>query len=117
MARYWLSGAVASRYGETFPLGTLAVNVSGCLVIGLLATLTGPDGRWLAPDWFRPFFLIGLLGGYTTFSSFSLQTLTLVQDGQWLGAAGNVAASVGLCLAGVWLGAQLGAQFTSSPGS
>ncbi|MBK9138046.1 MAG: fluoride efflux transporter CrcB [Verrucomicrobia bacterium] len=117
MARFWLSGAVASRYGETFPVGTLVVNVSGCFVIGLLAALTGPEGRWLAPGWFRPFALVGFLGGYTTFSSFSLQTLTLVQDGDWPGAAGNVAVSVLFCLAGVWLGALLGAQLNAPPGS
>lgn len=113
MARYWLSGVVANRYGETFPWGTLLVNVTGCLVIGFLASLTVADGRWLAPSWFRAFALVGVLGGYTTFSSFSLQTLTLVQDGDWLRAGANVLGSVGLCLVGVWLGYQLGSQLNT----
>jgi CrcB protein len=110
-SRHWVSGWIAGRFGETFPWGTLLVNVSGCAVIGVLAALTAPDGRWLAPDWFRPFVLVGVLGGYTTFSSFSLQTLTLAQDGDWLRAAGNVLGSVVFCLSGVWLGHQLGSQF------
>jgi CrcB protein len=113
VARYWLSGVIANRFGETFPWGTLLVNVSGCFAIGLLASLTVADGRWLAPSWFRPFALVGILGGYTTFSSFSLQTLTQVQDGDWAGAAGNVLGSVMLCLLGVWLGHVFGAQFNS----
>ena len=104
MARYWLSGAVAQRFGETFPMGTLIVNVSGSFVIGLFAALTDPDGRWLVNPAFRQFFMIGVLGGYTTFSSFSLQTLNLARDGEWLWAGANVAASVIICLAAVWLG-------------
>ena len=75
VGRFWLSGAIAQNFGETFPSGTLLVNISGSLVIGFFAALTGPDGRiWSSPS-FRQFFMIGLLGGYTTFSSFSLQTL------------------------------------------
>jgi len=104
-ARYWFSGVVARHFGETFPWGTLLVNVSGSLIIGFFATLTGPDGRWLVPGWFRQqFFMLGLCGGYTTFSSFSLQTLNLALDGEWLYAAGNVILSVIACLVAVWLG-------------
>jgi CrcB protein len=103
-ARYWLSGAVASRIGETFPWGTIIVNISGSLAIGFFATLTGPDGRVFVPGQWRQFFMIGICGGYTTFSSFSLQTLNLVQDGEWLPAAANVLISVVFCLLGVWLG-------------
>ena len=78
VGRYWFSGVVARHFGETFPWGTLLVNVSGSLVIGFFATLTGADGRWLVPAWFRQqFFMLGLCGGYTTFSSFSLQTFNL----------------------------------------
>ena len=112
LARYGLSGLV-DRHLETFPWGTLVVNVTGSFAIGLFATLTGPEGRWLAPSSFRVFFMIGVCGGYTTFSSFSLQTLALVEDGQWLRAAGNALLSVGLCLVGVWLGHALGLHLNS----
>ncbi len=105
MARYAFSGVVARHFGETFPWGTVLVNISGSFVIGLFGTLTGPDGRWLVPQWFRQqFFMLGVCGGYTTFSSFSLQTLNLVQDGEWLYASGNVLVSVLSCLAAVWFG-------------
>ena len=104
MGRYWLSDAVAQRVGGAFPWGTVVVNVSGSFVIGLLAALAVPEGRvFLSPSAQR-LLLTGVLGGYTTFSSFSLQTLNLAQDGRWLHAAANVAASLGCCLAAVWLG-------------
>jgi fluoride exporter len=104
VARFWLSGAIAQRFGETFPAGTLLVNVSGCFVIGFFAALTGPDGRaWAAPA-FRQFFMIGVLGGYTTFSSFSLQTLALARDGEWTFAMLNALGSFALCLLAVWAG-------------
>jgi fluoride exporter len=102
--RYWCSGLAARGFGETFPWGTLLVNVAGSLVIGLFATLTAPDGRLLVGSTARQFVMIGVLGGYTTFSSFSLQTLALAQSGEWLRAAGNIVGSVLLCLIGVWLG-------------
>lgn len=104
MGRYWCSGVAASLIGETFPWGTLIVNVLGSLVIGFFATMTGPDGRLFAGTPMRQFVMIGLCGGYTTFSSFSLQTLNLVNDGEWLYAGLNVAASVVACLLAVWLG-------------
>ncbi len=107
--RYWLAGAVEQRYGAAFPLGTLAVNVLGSLAIGLFATLTGPDGRWVVPDGGRLFFMTGICGGFTTFSAFSLQTLTLVRDAQWLYAGLNILGSVALCLLFVWLGHLLAA--------
>lgn len=104
MARYGCGGLVARLVGETFPWGTLLINVVGSLVIGFFATLTGPEGRLLvAPD-ARMFVTIGLCGGFTTFSSFSLQTLNLVRDGDMVGAGANVAASVAACLVAVWLG-------------
>jgi fluoride exporter len=103
-ARFWASGFVARHFGETFPWGTLIVNVSGCFIIGVFATLTSPDGRWLVSPSFRQFFMLGICGGYTTFSSFSLQTLNLASDGEWLDAAANTVLSVVLCLLGVWLG-------------
>jgi CrcB protein len=108
VARYWLSGIVAERYAHAFPWNTLTVNVSGSLVIGVLAALTEPPGRWLASPGVRQFFIVGVCGGYTTFSSFSLQTLTLLQDRQWLYAGGNILLSVLLCLVAVWLGYWLG---------
>jgi len=103
-ARFWISGLVAARYGQTFPLGTLAVNVTGSFVIGLVAALTQPDGRFLVSPSFREFFMIGICGGYTTFSSFSLQTLVLAQEGEWWRAGVNALASFALCLVAVWLG-------------
>lgn len=103
-ARFWISGAVANRFGETFPFGTLIVNVTGCFVAGVFASLSAPDGRWLMSPSFRQFFMIGVCGGYTTFSSFSLQTLALAQEGEWLRATTNSIASLGLCLLAVWLG-------------
>jgi CrcB protein len=103
-ARYWCYGFAARLAGETFPWGTLAVNVIGCSFIGLFASLTGPEGRWLAPSSFRMFVMTGICGGYTTFSTFSLETLNLARDGQWARALANVAASLLLCLVGVWLG-------------
>ncbi len=104
MARYWCSGIIARTFGETFPWGTIIVNASGSLIIGFLATLMSPDGRLLVPPDARAFLTIGLCGGYTTFSSFSLQTLHLVRDGEWLWATANVLFSLTLCLAAVWLG-------------
>ena len=116
LARWWASGFIAQRFGETFPWGTLLVNVSGSFVIGLFATLTGPDGRWLAPSSFRQFFMLGICGGYTTFSSFSLQTLNLVEDGQWFKAGANSVLSLVLCLLGVWLGHVLAMNLNSMKG-
>ncbi len=104
IARFWASGVLANRFGEAFPWGTLLVNVSGSFLIGLFATLTAPEGRWLVGPAGRTFFMTGFCGGYTTFSSFSLQTLSLAEDGEWLYACGNVLLSVVLCLLGVWLG-------------
>jgi CrcB protein len=104
MARYWCSGVVARLIGESFPSGTLVVNVVGSFVIGFFATLTGPDGRIYASSTARQFVMVGICGGYTTFSSFSLQTLTMMQNGHVGKAALNVAGSVALCLIAVWAG-------------
>jgi CrcB protein len=106
-ARFWVSGFVARRFGEFFPLGTLAVNVTGSFVVGFFAALTASEGSFLIPSRFRQFFMIGVCGGYTTFSSFSLQTLDLAQDGDWLKAGLNVLLSFGCCLVAVWLGRTL----------
>ena len=109
VCRFWLSGVVASRYGETFPWGTFIVNVSGSFVIGFFAALTAPEGRVLVSPGFRQFFMIGICGGYTTFSSFSLQTLNLAQESEWFKAGANAALSLILCLVAVWLGHLLAA--------
>jgi CrcB protein len=104
MARYASSGLAARLIGETFPWGTLIVNVAGSFVIGLVGTLTGPDGRLFVGSSVRIFIMVGLCGGYTTFSSFSIQTLNLLNDGEWLRAGSNVVGTVILCLLAVWAG-------------
>ena len=104
MARYACNGWIAQQFGETFPWGTITVNLVGSFLIGLVATLTGPDGRLLVPGHGRDFVMIGVFGGFTTFSSFSLQTLALARDGEWFGAGPNVVLSVLLCLVAVWAG-------------
>jgi CrcB protein len=103
-ARFWASGLVAERFGEVFPLGTLFVNVSGSFVIGFFAAWADPAGPFLVAPRVRQFVMIGLCGGYTTFSSFSLQTLDLARDGDWLRAALNSVLSFTCCLLAVWLG-------------
>lgn len=107
VSRYWLSGVVAHHAGETFPWGTLLVNVTGSFVIGVVAGLTVAEGRvLLGPTW-RQFLMAGVCGGYTTFSSFSLQTLNMVRDGDWRRAGANMLLSVVLCLVAAWLGSAL----------
>ena len=113
LARWGVATLAAGRFGETFPWGTLIINVTGSFLIGAFATLTGPEGRFLARDSFRQFFMIGICGGYTTFSSFSLQTLALADSGQWFRAGANVVLSVVLCLIGVWLGHTLALAINS----
>ena len=104
IARFWMATLVASRWGAAFPFGTVLVNISGCFAIGLFAGLTDPEGRLIVQPGFRQFFMIGICGGYTTFSSFSLQTLDLLRAGATLWAALNVLGSVAGCLAAVWAG-------------
>ena len=102
LGRYWLSGVIARRYGETFPFGTLVVNALGCFAIGFLFFFF--YDRALASPTSRTVVFIGLLGGFTTFSSYGLQTFTLLRDGEVLLALANIAASNVLCLLLVWLG-------------
>jgi len=104
VSRFWVSGLVARRMGEIFPFGTLAVNITGCFIIGFFATLTDANGRFLVSPTFRQFFMVGVCGGYTTFSSFSLQTLNLARDGEWLAASLNAVLSLVACLFAVWAG-------------
>src|SRR4051812_10794241 len=116
LARWWFSGIIDGTVGQTFPWGTLLVNVTGSFIIGLFAAVTGPEGRWLVPASFREFFMLGICGGYTTFSSFSLQTLTLAEDGEWLKAAANCILSFALCLLGVWFGHIVAVQVNGMKG-
>ena len=113
MGRFWIAGFIGQRYGDAFPWGTILVNVTGSLAIGVLAALAGTDNR-LAPK-LSPvaaqFFMAGICGGYTTFSAFSLQTLKLIQAGSWPQAGANVALSVGACVVAVWVGYVLGQTF------
>ncbi len=113
VARYWCSGVAARLVGETFPWGTLIVNVTGSFIIGFFATLTGPDGRVYVGSTARQFVMVGICGGYTTFSSFSIQTLDLVQDGEWLRAGANIGLSVACCLIAVWVGYILAASINA----
>jgi CrcB protein len=109
MARFWLSGVVGRRIGESFPWGTMAVNASGAFAIGVIAAAAASgQGLFATP---APWHLavIGGLGSYTTVSSFSLQTLALARNGELARAAGNVALSLALCLGAVALGFALGA--------
>jgi len=103
VARYACSGLGTRWFGETFPWGTLFVNVSGSLLIGVMAVTQPGDARWLGTD-ARALLMIGLCGGFTTFSSFSLQTLNLARNGEWVAAGAYTAASVVLCIAASALG-------------
>lgn len=109
--RMWLSGLLAARYGETFPIGTLVVNVVGCFVIGTFAALTGPEGLFLTSPLTRQIVTIGVLGGFTTFSSFGLQTFNLFAEGDWLRAGLNAILSLVLCILAVWPGHSVAAAF------
>ena len=111
MARLWLSVHVALLTGLGFPWGTILVNILGSLVIGFVATLTGPNGRVVMPVDAQAFVMVGLCGGFTTFSAFSLQTLDLARDGRLLYAGANIMFSVVLCLGAVALGHWLAALF------
>jgi CrcB protein len=106
--RYWLGGVVQNWWGPTFPLGTMLINISGCLVMGFLCSV------WTGPVLVRPevrdAVLIGVLGGYTTFSSFGRETLGLANDGEWVRAGLYVLGSVALSLIGVWLGSVIAAK-------
>lgn len=104
MARYWCSVMAARYISETFPWGTLIVNILGSFIIGFFATLTGPEGRFVAGAPARLFVMVGICGGFTTFSSFSLQTLNLAQDGEWLYVGLNIGSSLILCFLAVWAG-------------
>ncbi len=107
--RYWISNSVYWFVGRQFPYGTLVVNVSGCFLMGLLFVLILERFNGIGPP-LRSLLLIGLLGGYTTFSSFSIETLNLFENGAWISAFLNISLSVILCIAATWLGVIGGRQ-------
>jgi CrcB protein len=117
--RFWINGLVSDKIGATFPWGTLVINVGGSFVIGVIGAIAAPEGRMdsQSRQFATQFLMIGVCGGYTTFSSFSLQTLNLLRDREWLYAGGNVILSVVLCMIAVWLGYLLGSTFTSMKGN
>ena len=110
VARFWLTELAAKFWGGDFPWGTIIANISGSLLIGAIAALPAFGERDLLT---RQFLMVGITGGYTTFSSFSLQTLTMLQNGHLGKAAANVVSSVALCLVAVWVGYALAASFSA----
>lgn len=118
MARFWLANVMAVAVGSAFPWGTLLINVLGSFVISFFGMLTGASHKFAMPNDARLFVTVGLCGGFTTFSSFSLQTVELVRAGQAGRAGIYVAASVILCLvacaAGFWTAAALNHSLGSS---
>ncbi len=114
MGRFALASLIdtnVQKTGIVFPWGTILVNITGCFVIGFVATVTATEGRFIVSTLTRQFLMVGILGGYTTFSSFSYQTLQLAMDNEWQAAGANVLLSVVLCLLGVWLGTAAGNAF------
>ena len=107
--RYWISNSLYWLVGRQFPYGTLVVNVSGCFLMGLLFVLILERFDGIGPQ-LRSLLVIGFLGGYTTFSSFSIETLNLFENGAWLSAALNICLSVILCIVAAWLGVIGGRQ-------
>lgn len=117
VARFAANNAVTAQWGAGFPWGTLFVNITGSFVIGFFFTITEPGARLPAGIPVRQFFMTGVCGGYTTFSSFSLQTLHLARHGDWLRAGANTVGSVVACLIAVWLGHLLAAYINQTRGA
>jgi CrcB protein len=115
MARFWLAAMVAEIIGPQFPWGTILINIVGSFIIGFFATFTGPGGRMLASFNTRAFVMVGICGGFTTFSAFSLQTLDLARENHWAQAGGNIVLSVVMCLLAVWAGHAMAAMMLPSP--
>jgi len=114
VARFGIGGLIPQKTGS-FPWATLIINVSGSFVIGILGALTASEGKMTPRSQVlaTQLLITGVCGGYTTFSSFSLQTLNLLRDGEWFYAAGNILLSVILCMIAVWIGYVLGNKFNS----
>ena len=104
--RYWIGGAVYRVMGSDFPYGTLLVNVLGCLIIGLLMPVF--NERFLVQPKLRLFLTIGMLGGFTTFSTFSFETISLLREGSYLDGGANILSSLLICLGATWMGIVLG---------
>jgi fluoride exporter len=111
MARYWLSGTVARAFGETFPWGTLVVNVSGAFAVGVIFGMQAPLSIMELHPAVHYLLILGFLGSYTTVSSFSLQTLTLARNRQWSHALVNIVLTTILCLLAVWSGYELAVAY------
>jgi CrcB protein len=116
LARYYASEALALLLGAAFPWGTLIVNVSGSFVIGCVAGGAGADGRWIESPFARQFLMVGICGGYTTFSAFSLHTFGMLQAGDVGRASLNVVGSVALCVLATWAGYAAAAALSGSAG-
>jgi CrcB protein len=114
VARHWCTAMAGRWFGTAFPWGTLFINILGSFVIGLFFALTGVDGRYDVSTNAKVFVMVGICGGYTTFSAFSLQTLVLAQEGEWLRAGGYIVASVVLCLVAVWAGYAIAAAVNAA---
>jgi CrcB protein len=114
MARHWCNGFINRLAGMGFPTNTLVINVLGSFVIGLASSLMGSEGRFPTSMTAQQFVMVGICGGYTTFSAFSLQTLALLQGSQWIAAGANIVLSVVLCLIAVWVGHLLGTTVSTS---
>lgn len=106
LLRFWMSTGIHQWLGRGFPYGTLAVNVSGSLLMGFLYVML-IDKLSLGPNW-RAALLVGLLGAFTTFSTFSIETLNLMEEGEMLKAVLNILLSVVLCLVAAWVGVLAG---------
>jgi len=110
VARYWLA-LWALPLSRALPLGTIGINIAGSFLIGFFGTLTLETGRYPVPENLRLFVMVGFCGGFTTFSSFSLQTLDLIRGGAWNRALVNVGLSVMLCLGAVAAGHALASHW------
>lgn len=108
LMRFWISNAIYAWLGRDFPYGTLVVNVLGSLVMGLLFVLL--IERYPVSPELRGAILVGFLGAFTTFSTFSIETLNLIEQVEYLRAAANIVLSVFLCVAAAWLGVALARQ-------
>lgn len=105
--RYGISTGIYNLFNKNFPYGTLVVNVSGSFLMGFLFVLILERFQSIAPQ-LRALLLIGFLGGYTTFSSFSIETINLMENANWFSAIVNILLSTTLCLAAAWIGVILG---------
>lgn len=114
LLRYWVSTWVYQAFGRDFPWGTLAVNITGSVVMGALIGVV--SARSIGEAWMGSFLLVGLLGAFTTFSTFSMETVSLLESGHHVRALGNVTGSVLVCVFGCWAGLLVGRHFAGVPG-